>query len=106
MFCFSYYSWYISKQKKTFKKTVITPIKPLISVYISKMLNYNYTFDGNNTDSSTILLFLIHFNFVSRFDRVKYVFGIMVAFIIVVWKKLFYKKYFWLGLVWYLYMFG
>jgi hypothetical protein len=61
------------------------------------MLNYNYTFDGNNTDSSTILLFLIHFNFVSRFDRVKYVFGIVVAFIVVVWKKLFYKKYFWLG---------
>jgi len=27
------------------------------------------------------------------------VFGIMVAFVVVVWKKLFYKKHFWLRLV-------
>jgi len=34
------------------------------------------------------------------------VFGIVVTFVIAVWKKLFYKKYFWLRLIWYLYKFG
>ena len=38
--------------------------------------------------------------------RVSSVFGIVAAVVVVVWKKLFYKKYFWLRLIWYLCMFG
>ena len=38
--------------------------------------------------------------------RRAFVFGIVVAFVVVVWKKLFYKRYFQLRLIWYLYMFG
>ena len=33
-------------------------------------------------------------------------FGIMVVFMVMVWKKLFYEKYFWLRFVSYLYIFG
>jgi hypothetical protein len=34
------------------------------------------------------------------------IFSSAVVFIVMIWKKLFYKKYFLLKLVWYLYMFG
>ena len=31
-------------------------------------------------------------------------FGIVIVFVVMIWKKLFYKNYFWLRLIWYLYM--